>query len=78
MTIGTTLPLAAHANDLAASEPFTTSQNTQAVQPPVNQPGDWQPDASTGLTRAQVYQDLVHAQQDGQISYLDHTIYAHH
>ncbi|HTJ95004.1 MAG TPA: hypothetical protein VL424_18075 [Pararobbsia sp.] len=29
-------------------------------------------------TRAQVYHDLVHAEQDGQIKQLDSTIYAHH
>jgi hypothetical protein len=29
-----------------------------------------------GKTRAQVYQELVHAEQDGQIAYLDKTIYA--
>ncbi|WP_343666588.1 DUF4148 domain-containing protein [Paraburkholderia tropica] len=29
------------------------------------------------LTRAQVYQDLVHAEQDGQLAYLDSVVYAH-
>ncbi len=40
----------------------------------------WQPDgqASSGKTRAQVYQELIHAQQDGQLAYLDRTLYAHH
>jgi uncharacterized protein YxeA len=28
-------------------------------------------------TRAEVYQELVHAEQDGQLAYLDSTIYAH-
>ncbi|MGF6675455.1 DUF4148 domain-containing protein [Paraburkholderia sp. WSM4174] len=28
-------------------------------------------------TRAQVYQELVHAEQDGQLAYLNSTIYAH-
>jgi hypothetical protein len=28
-------------------------------------------------TRAQVYQELVQAEQDGQIAYLNSTIYAH-
>ncbi|MFP3588228.1 DUF4148 domain-containing protein [Paraburkholderia sp. SIMBA_055] len=30
-----------------------------------------------GKTRAQVYQELVHAEQDGQLAYLNSTIYAH-
>jgi hypothetical protein len=35
--------------------------------------------ASNGpLTRAQVYQQLVQAQQDGQLQMLNKTIYAHH
>ncbi|CAB3765175.1 DUF4148 domain-containing protein [Paraburkholderia humisilvae] len=78
MTVAVALPMCAQAKDLSASEPFTTSQNTNAAQPPVNQAGNWQPDASTDLTRAQVYHDMVHAQQDGQVNYLDRTIYAHH
>ena len=28
-------------------------------------------------TRAEVYQELVHAQQDGQLAYLNSTVYAH-
>ncbi|MFP3644006.1 DUF4148 domain-containing protein [Paraburkholderia sp. SIMBA_054] len=30
-----------------------------------------------GKTRAQVYQELVHAEQDGQLAYLNSTVYAH-
>jgi hypothetical protein len=33
--------------------------------------------ARQSLTRAQVYQDLVHAEQDGQLAYLDSVVYAH-
>jgi hypothetical protein len=43
--------------------------------------GQWvSPDApsTSGLTRADVYHDLVHAQRDGQLSYLNSTLYAHH
>ena len=29
-------------------------------------------------SRAQVYKSLVRAEQDGQLSYLDSTLYAHH
>jgi hypothetical protein len=33
--------------------------------------------ATAGKTRAQVYQELVHAEKDGQLAYLNSTIYAH-
>ncbi|WP_144109574.1 DUF4148 domain-containing protein [Paraburkholderia sp. BCC1886] len=29
-------------------------------------------------TRAQVYHELIEAQKDGQIAYLNRTVYAHH
>ncbi|QYD71984.1 DUF4148 domain-containing protein [Paraburkholderia edwinii] len=34
--------------------------------------------AYEGKTRAQVYAELVEAQRDGQIAYLNKTVYAHH
>ena len=51
----------------------TTSAARQAGQwvPPYGQP-------VAGKTRAQVYQELVQAEQDGQLAYLDKTIYANH
>jgi hypothetical protein len=79
MTAGSMgLPMAAHAADLSASQPLTTSQNAMPAQPPASEAGDWRPDPPADLTRAQVEQQLEHAQQDGQISYLDRTLYAHH
>jgi hypothetical protein len=58
----------------SANSSFTTASTT-------DQGGQWvapygQPVA--GRTRAQVYQRLVKAEQDGQLSYLDKTVYAHH
>jgi hypothetical protein len=44
------------------------------------QAGQWVPSygqATAGKTRAQVYQELVHAEQDGQLDYLNSTLYAH-
>lgn len=44
------------------------------------QAGHWIPPYGTAVpqaTRAQVYHDLVHAEQDGQLAYLNSTIYAH-
>jgi hypothetical protein len=34
--------------------------------------------AYMGKTRAQVYGELVEAQRNGQIAYLNRTVYAHH
>ena len=48
----------------------TPGQNGQWVPP------DGQPVASK--SRAQVYQELVQARQDGQLAYLNSTVYAHH
>jgi hypothetical protein len=74
---GSALPLYAQANDLSAAAPFTSS-DTKVAQSTLGQPGSWQPDISTGKTRAQVHRELVHAEQDGHLQYLDHTFYAHH
>jgi|HubBroStandDraft_5_1064220.scaffolds.fasta_scaffold389782_3 hypothetical protein len=68
-TTGSTDPHAA-----AAASSFTTASTS-------DQGGQWvapygQPVA--GRTRAQVYQRLVQAEQDGQLSHLDSTVYAHH
>lgn len=39
-------------------------------------PSEW--NTAPEKTRAQVYQELVHAQKDGQLDYLNRAIYAHH
>ena len=65
----------AAANTAASAAP-TPADPSAAV----SQPGQWVPpygQAQTGLTRAQVYQDLVHAEQDGQLQYLNKTLYSH-
>lgn len=63
-----------------------TSATTSAAPTPTNptsavsQAGQWVPpygQPATGLTRAQVYQDLVHSEQDGQLQYLNKTLYSH-
>jgi hypothetical protein len=46
----------------------------------VTQPGQWVPPYGQPVpekTRAQVYQELVQAEQDGQLAYLNSTLYAH-
>jgi hypothetical protein len=49
--------------------------NTTAVQNGAWVPPDGQ--AIAPKTRAQVYQELVQAEQDGQLAYLNSTVYAH-
>ncbi|SDH14048.1 DUF4148 domain-containing protein [Paraburkholderia phenazinium] len=76
----------ATASAFAQSSPSTTQQPAAATQmaqnssAAVQQDGQWVPpdgEASAGKTRAQVYQELVHAEQDGELNYLNSTIYAH-
>ncbi|MFP3248282.1 MAG: DUF4148 domain-containing protein [Paraburkholderia sp.] len=70
--VGTT----ATASAFAQSSPPAPQQPAADVQ----QDGQWVPpdaQANTGKTRAQVYQELVHAEQDGELNYLNSTIYSH-
>lgn len=63
-------------NSAPASD--SNSAATIAQQP---QGGQWVPPYGqpvAGKTRAEVYQELVHAEQDGQLAYLNSTLYAHH
>ncbi|WP_144142773.1 DUF4148 domain-containing protein [Paraburkholderia sp. BCC1884] len=46
----------------------------------INSAGSWVPpygQATGEKTRAQVYRELVHAEKDGQLAYLNSTLYAH-
>ncbi|WP_322093058.1 DUF4148 domain-containing protein [Paraburkholderia bannensis] len=38
----------------------------------------WNNDADAHITRAQVYHELVQAQNDGELKTLNSTLYAHH
>jgi hypothetical protein len=59
----------------------TTAQSQSApvaaTQPAAPATRDWNANHGLTKTRAQVYQELVHAQQDGQLDYLNRTVYAH-
>jgi hypothetical protein len=77
---------AASASAFAQSSPSTPQQPAAATQmaqnssTAVQQDGQWVPpdaQANVGKTRAQVYQELVHAEQDGELNYLNSTIYSH-
>jgi len=65
------------------------AQNTTPAQAPAQTPApvivaqasQWvPPDGQTiaPKTRAEVYQDLVKSEQDGQLDYLNRTLYWHH
>jgi hypothetical protein len=65
------------------------AQSTTPAQVPAQAPapvtvaqaGQWvPPDGQTiaPKTRAEVYQDLVKSEQDGQLDYLNRTLYWHH
>jgi hypothetical protein len=59
------------------SSPAQPSYDTAQV---ASTSGQWVPpygQPTTPKTRAQVYQELVHAEQDGQMDYLNSTVYAH-
>lgn len=76
----------ATASAFAQSNPPSTQQPVAATQvasnstPSTDQAGQWvSPLAESGApkTREQVYQELVHAEQDGQLNQLTSTIYSH-
>jgi hypothetical protein len=57
-----------------------TAASPQSGQTAVQSAGQWVPpygQAVAPKTRAQVYQELVHAEQDGQLDYLNSTLYSH-
>ncbi len=64
-----------------ASPSMQTAQTAQAaLSAAAAQPGQWVPPYGqpvAGKTRAEVYQELVQAEQDGQLDYLNSTVYAH-
>ncbi|NLA20867.1 DUF4148 domain-containing protein [Burkholderia cepacia] len=74
----------------ALSVPAFAQTSTHAMQltpaatkdgvPGAQAAGQWVPPYGQPIhekTRAQVYAELVHAEQDGQIKYLDSTLYSH-
>jgi hypothetical protein len=67
------------ASVFAQSAP-TTNQAPQVAPSTTASTGQWAPGTSQpvmGKTRAQVYQELVQAEKDGELKYLNSTLYAH-
>ncbi|GAB2914076.1 hypothetical protein GCM10027093_60700 [Paraburkholderia jirisanensis] len=77
LSVNAVLPSCASAQARVANDPRDGSVS-QTAQTAVAQVGGWQPETAARKTRAQVYEELVKAQQDGEIAYLNRTIYAHH
>jgi hypothetical protein len=63
-----------------ASAGVTQTANNDAATSVAAPASNWVPpygQAVAPKTRAQVYQELIQAQKDGQLNYLNSTIYAH-
>lgn len=64
----------------ADQQQAATTQIAANTTPDVAQAGQWVPpygQPTVGKTRAQVYHELVQAEKDGQLDYLNSTVYAH-
>lgn len=69
----------AQSSQATAATPSNTA-TTVAMSNAAPQAGGWVPpygEAVAPKTRAQVYGELVQAEKDGQLAYLNSTIYAH-
>jgi hypothetical protein len=82
--IGVTATASAFAQSSTAPAPQQNAATSMQVAanstPTISAAGTWVApygQATAGKTRAQVYQELVHAEKDGQLAYLNSTIYAH-
>ena len=63
-----------------ASQPAAVTQVASNDAAPTVTPGGWVPPYGQAVhekTRAEVYHELVQAEQDGQLAYLNSTLYAH-
>jgi hypothetical protein len=80
-TMKTLMIAIAFAGIAAAGSAFAADPTATATPPAATtQAGQWQAPYGQPIqpkTRAEVYQELVHAEQDGQLSYLNSTVYAH-
>ena len=78
--IGATATASAFAQSPAPTGPTSNSMQvastTTSAMPDAGQWAAPYGQPVVGKTRAQVYHELVQAEQDGQIAYLDKTIYA--
>ncbi|WP_246796171.1 DUF4148 domain-containing protein [Burkholderia perseverans] len=79
MLAAMTLPALAQAA-VPGTQPMAAATATSATSATNAQPGRWVAPYGRPVhekTRAEVYQELVQAEQDGQLKYLNSTLYAH-
>lgn len=74
------LSASAFAQTTPAAPRDSTTMQTSATTPAPAAQNQWQSDdgSADGLTRADVYQQLVQAENDGSLAHLNATVYAHH
>jgi hypothetical protein len=75
------LCVSAFAQTTTAMPPGATPTHTAAQTAAPASQGQWtspERGSASGLTRAEVYQQLVRAEDDGQLAHLNATVYAHH
>ncbi|HLX03843.1 MAG TPA: DUF4148 domain-containing protein [Trinickia sp.] len=81
--VGATATASAFAQSAPATQQqqtYSTAQVASANVPSAVSPGQWTPPYGQPVqekTRAQVYQELVQAEQDGQLNYLNSLLYSH-
>jgi hypothetical protein len=67
----------AHAADMSGETPAGATPASASVATTAPAPA-WNNDGNAHITRAQVYHELVQAQNDGELKTLNSTLYAHH
>lgn len=81
--IGATATASAFAQSAPAAQQqqtYSTAQVASANVPAAVSPGQWTPPYGQPVqekTRAEVYHELVQAEKDGQLDYLNSTLYSH-
>jgi hypothetical protein len=68
-----------HARGMPGDPHAEEAPASAAVTAPASAPAPaWNNDGNAHITRAQVYHELVQAQNDGELKTLNSTLYAHH
>ncbi|MBB3260716.1 hypothetical protein F4827_005756 [Paraburkholderia bannensis] len=69
----------AHASGTPGDPHAVETPATSAVTAPASAPAPaWNNDGNAHITRAEVYHEMVQAQNDGEFKTLNSTLYAHH
>jgi hypothetical protein len=76
LLIAVTLVAASASVSAFAQSSQSANSATQAQYDASTSAGQWTPQPVQEKTRAEVYQELVHAEKDGQLAYLESKVYA--